>query len=124
MSMKNLADKIDSLAREYAENHYGTDIKYDMYWAYRTGYETALSEYNKSKWISVYDRIPDRSMSVLTVMITKIPNQSVKQYIRFDYWDNDKQKFEGTTMDGHRKITHWMPTPEYPNLEMRDEYEI
>ena len=68
--------------------------------------------YRKQEWISVDERLPERSTSVLAY--SKKYNEVDVYYYECAnrWWDND-----GWASAKYYEITHWMPLPEAPKMK-------
>ena len=71
-----------------------------------------------SSWISVEDRLPERDERVLC-RYTFGEDGLMYFYQVLDYYATDPQPhFQHTLGDTRMRVTHWMPLPEPPEVEV------
>ena len=102
---KNTAKGVlTDLLYAYAADEYG-DYFYEHGDAVCEAVECIMRE--QPRWISVEDRLPDNEDTVLCVTKNKRPF-----VCRYDhYWKHWR-------VSGSVKVTHWMPLPEPPEVEV------
>ena len=72
----------------------------------------AISALEKTKWISVNDRLPEEKVDCIVHYKHAYCNNDGYWAIGFCYYDGEKFK-----LDPAYKVTHWMPMPEPPKEE-------
>ena len=73
-----------------------------------------MGELNRTSWISVKDRLPDRTMPPHDVLVYH--DLKCGMFIDRAWYSHDKNKWR-STVGMNLKVTHWMPLPSTEGLK-------
>lgn len=112
------ADAIENLQTENAALRRATDALTDAQVVMVKEFTEKLEELTEVKaglsWISVKDRLPERTMPPHDVLVYHDLNCGM--YIDRAWYSREKNKWRNV-LGMNLKVTHWMPLPEPPEKE-------
>ena len=117
MSEQRLIDA-NALLKRLKEIHYMDGIKMRL----EVEYAPTIDPVQHGKWISVKDRLPERTGDYLIFYSREIcrPEMAVAFFSAEDAEDcpsDTNYGFEYTTYGDHKDVLYWMPLPEMPMEE-------